>query len=33
VIYEDDDYFWTLRKRYGEGVTRVFDRLPDPQFD
>jgi putative proteasome-type protease len=32
-ITEDDDYFRSLRKRYGEGITRVFDRLPDPEFD
>ena len=31
-IVEDDDYFSSLRKRYGEGLSRVFDRLPDPDI-
>jgi len=32
-IADNDEYFRSLRKRYGDGVSRVFDRLPDPDFD
>lgn len=32
-ITEDDAYFKSIRKRYGEGITRVFDRLPNPEVD
>jgi putative proteasome-type protease len=32
-IADDNEYFRSLRKRYGDGVSRVFDRLPDPEFD
>ncbi len=32
-IAEDDEYFRALRKRYGDGLARVFDRLPDPEID
>lgn len=32
-ITEDDTYFRSVRKKYGEGITRVFDRLPDPEVD
>lgn len=32
-ISGDDEYFRALRKRYGDGLARVFDRLPDPEFD
>ena len=32
-IAEDNEYFRALRKRYGDGLTRVFDRLPDPEID
>lgn len=31
-IAEDDEYFRGLRKRYGDGLARVFDRLPDPEI-
>jgi putative proteasome-type protease len=33
VITEDDEYLRSLRKRYGDGLARVFDRLPDPEID
>ena len=29
-VTEDDAYFRSIRKKYGEGIARVFDRLPDP---
>ena len=29
-IARDDRYFTALRKGYGEGIGRLFDRLPDP---
>ena len=32
-ISEDNEYFKSLRKRYGDGLSRVFDLLPDPNFD
>lgn len=32
-ITEDDDYFRSLRNKYGEGLTRIFDQLPDPEID
>jgi putative proteasome-type protease len=32
-VAEDDEYFRSLRKRYGDGLSRVFDRLPDPEID
>lgn len=32
-IGERDRYFDGLRRRYGEGILRVFDRLPDPPFE
>ena len=32
-ITENDEYFRTLRKRYGDGLARVFDRLPDPDIE
>lgn len=32
-ISDGDEYFRALRKRYGEGLARVFDRLPDPEID
>ena len=32
-IAEDDEYFRLLRKQYGDGLARVFDRLPDPEID
>ena len=32
-IAEDNEYFRSLRKRYGDGLARVFDRLPDPEID
>ena len=33
VVTEEDAYFKSLRKKYGEGINRVFDRLPDPEID
>jgi len=33
AITDDDEYFRSLRKRYGDGLSRVFDRLPDPEID
>jgi putative proteasome-type protease len=32
-VDEGDRYFATLRRRYGEGLTRLFDRLPAPEID
>ncbi len=32
-VTEDDDYFRSVRKKYGEGITRVFNRLPDPDIE
>lgn len=32
VVAEDDAYFNDLRRRYGQGLVRLFDRLPEPQF-
>lgn len=32
-LAEDNEYFNGLRRRYSNGLMRVFDRLPDPDFD
>ena len=32
-ITEDNEYFRSLRKQYGDGLARVFERLPDPEID
>lgn len=32
VIGEDNQYFASLRKQYGEGLAKVFDGLPDPDI-
>jgi putative proteasome-type protease len=32
-ILENDKYFLSLRKRYSDGLARVFDGLPDPDID
>jgi putative proteasome-type protease len=32
-VAEGDRYFDGLRRRYGEGLARLFDRLPDPPLD
>ena len=32
-VAEGDRYFDGLRRRYSEGILRVFDRLPDPSLD
>lgn len=31
-ILEDDKYFRSLRRRYSDGLARVFDSLPDPDI-
>lgn len=33
VIGADDPYFSKLRKRYGDGIVALFDRMPDPDID
>ena len=32
VIAADDPYFQKLRKRYGDGIVTLFDRMPDPDL-
>ena len=32
-IAEGDRYFDGLRRRYGDGILRLFGRLPDPPLD
>ena len=32
-VETEDRYFAALRRRYGEGLLRLFDRLPDPDID
>lgn len=33
IIREDDPYFCDLRTRYGSGIVKLFETLPDPDFD